>query len=121
MREQSVTCIICPMSCSIRVEGEGDQVLRVEGQLCNRGRQYARDEYLHPMRILTSTVRLENGLEPLLPVRSDVPVPKESLFDCVRAIRSLRVSAPVAFGQVIIHNVLGTGANIIATREMAAV
>ena len=114
---KNITCTVCPMGCEITVTGEGERIERIEGYTCKRGEQYARDEFLHPVRIFTSSVRLTGGAEPLLPVRSSKPVPKELLLDCAKILRTVSVQAPVARGQVLVPNVLGTGADIIATGE----
>ncbi|GAJ16473.1 unnamed protein product, partial [marine sediment metagenome] len=42
-----------------------------EGYTCKRGLEYAEQEYYEPKRILTTTIRVENGFLPLIPVRSN--------------------------------------------------
>lgn len=117
MEERTITCIVCPSGCDIVVRGEGDAISHMEGNLCKRGEKYARDEFSHPARILATTVKLEGAESPLLPVRSDRPVPRKLLMPCMREIRNVRVKAPVARYRVIIPDILGTGANMVATGE----
>ena len=88
---------------------------RVEGFSCRRGEEYARNEFTHPVRILTTTVALENAAQPLLPVRSSVPVPKELIPECIKVLRVLTVTAPVKCHDVIVADILGTGSDIIAS------
>ena len=117
MSQKVITCTVCPMGCSITVEGEGDQIEKVEGFGCKRGEEYARNEFVHPVRIFTSSVRMKGGQEPLMPVRSNKPVPKELLLECVRALQGVTITAPVHCGDVVVKNILDTGANIVATGE----
>lgn len=117
MAEKTVACIICPLGCNIAVRDMGDSALRMEGNRCKRGEEYARDEFTRPMRILTTTVMLDGADSPLLPVRSDKPIPKELLMQCMAKIRNVCAKAPVARYDVLITNILGTDANIVATGE----
>lgn len=51
----------------------------------------------------------------LLPVRSEQPVPKELVMDCMEVIRKQTVKAPVARYDVIVPDICGCGVNIVAT------
>ena len=70
---------------------------------------------LLPVRILTSTVKLEGADQPLLPVRSEKPVPKELLADCMKVLKAVDVKAPVKRYDVIVENICGCGVNIVAS------
>lgn len=118
MAVKTITCIICPMGCDITVEGEGDNIASMSGNQCVRGEKYAGNEFSHPVRILTSLVKVAGGSAPLVPVRSTRSLPKELLFDCMAAIRGATVPAPVERNQVIIADVCGTGVDIVATGEV---
>ena len=115
--KKEIICTVCPRGCHIMVEGEGDQVISVADYGCKRGLEYASSEYAHPVRILTTTVKMSGIENDLLPVRSNRPVPKEKLFDCMEAIRAMEVKLPVARYDVIIPNICGTGVDIIATKS----
>lgn len=117
MKEQHITCIICPIGCDIVVRGQGEVISSMEGHQCKRGVEYARSEFVHPVRILTTTVRVEGADQPLLPIRSDRPLPKEKLMDCMERIKEVSVKRPVARYQVIVPDILGTGVNMVATGE----
>ena len=117
MLEKVIPCITCPIGCAITVRGEGSEIVRMTGNQCKRGEEYARNEFIHPERILTTTVMLEGTDNPLLPVRSDKPIPKELLIPCMQEIRNVRIAAPIPRYQTIIPDILGTGANIVATGE----
>ena len=74
-----------------------------------------------PMRMLTSTVRVENGRYPRLPVITSESIPKEMIPQVMAAINSVTVTAPVNLREVVIKNVCGLPADILASRSMKAV
>ena len=115
--KKEIICTVCPRGCRIEVEGEGEKVLSVAGYSCKRGLEYASAEFAHPVRILTTTVKMAGIGNDLLPVRSNQPVPKESLFDCMEVIRSVEVQLPVRRYDVIVPNICGTGVDIVATKS----
>lgn len=103
------------MGCHINAEGTKEGITSIEGYTCKRGEEYGRQEFLHPVRILTTTVKVEGEEDHLLPVRSEHPVPKELLMDCMEEIRKKVVKAPVERYDVIIPDICGCGVNIVAT------
>ena len=121
MQTTKVTCVICPVGCEIEVDHElingVETVKEVRNNKCPRGLKYASAEVVNPERVLTSTVRINGGEFARIPVKSEKPVPKSSLFECMKQIRQISVTSPVKMGDVIIPNVAGTGINIIATHN----
>lgn len=115
---RSLTCIGCPLGCQITVELEGGTVLSVVGNTCPRGEAYARKEVTAPARIVTSTVRVRGGELAAVSVKTEKEIPKEKIFDCVRALRNVEVDAPVKVGQVLLTDAAGTGVNIVATKNV---
>jgi CxxC motif-containing protein len=95
------------------VELENGAIQSVTGNTCPRGKQYAIDECTHPMRTITSTVRTATG--GVIPVKTNRAVPKETMFDCMRVINEAVVRQPVHIGDVVIPNILGTGADVVVT------
>lgn len=118
MTKKIITCITCPLGCTIAVCGEGGEIASMEGSKCKRGEEYAQNEFTHPVRILTTTVRVENADSPLVAVRSDKPISKKLLMQCMAEIKNVAVMAPVRRYDIIIPNILGTDANIVATGEV---
>lgn len=113
--KRELTCVACPLGCSVTVEYDENEVLSVTGNTCKRGEAYAKTEITNPTRSLTSSVKVNGGVHPVVPVKSDKPVPKDMLFECMKVINGTCVDAPVKIGQVIIENILDTGADIVAT------
>lgn len=118
MEKRDLICVSCPIGCAVTVElDDNGQVLSVTGNTCKRGDSYARQECTHPERMLTSTVKVEGGRMPVVPVKSAKPIPKELLFDCMTEINKVALAAPVKIGDVVLENILNTGVNIVATNE----
>ncbi len=112
-------CVTCPMGCHLSVEVEGEEILSVSGNSCPRGLEYAKTEAVHPRRVLTTTVRVLGGDQPLVPVRTQTAVPKQSLMDYMDFINVQRVQAPVARNQEICV-LPGCGVSVIATAGVEA-
>ena len=117
MAEKRVTCIICPQGCDILVDGDGSTIRSMTGQGCKRGETYAADEFIHPLRILTSTIKVSGAAVPLVAVRTSKPIPKELLFRGIEEIRKVKATVPVNRGDIIIPDFLNTGADLVATGE----
>ncbi len=116
-----LNCIMCPMGCELTATMEDGVVTSVKGNSCPRGEKYAKDELTNPMRMLTSTVRIEGAALHLLPVVSKSTLPKGKILECAEALREIKAKAPVKVGDVIAPNILGLGVDIVASRDMAAV
>jgi CxxC motif-containing protein len=115
MIRKKIICTVCPQGCLISAAGTKEEVAEINGYACKKGKEYGIREFLHPVRILTTTVRIYGGRNALLPVRSASSLPKELLTDCMDVIKKTSVSAPIARYDVIIPNVCGCGADIVAT------
>lgn len=120
MEEKKIICITCPLGCEITVRGDADRVDSIEGHACKRGEAYARDEFIAPVRILTTSVSVAGAGSPLVPVRSRTPIPKGKMFDCVRLLQSVELTAPVGIYDVVVSDILGTGVDIVATAAAEA-
>jgi CxxC motif-containing protein len=112
------TCIKCPLSCEIEVFEENGDITEVKGYTCPQGEEYAVEEYKHPERMVTTTVRVKQGVLPVVPVRSKDPVPKGMVKECVNMLSTITVEAPVACGEVVCKNILETGVDIVASRDL---
>lgn len=120
METIALTCIGCPLGCSLQVEKEGSEVLRVTGNTCPRGEAYGRREVTHPTRVVTSTVRVSGGVLPVVSCKTAGEVSKDKIFAVVRALKDIEVPAPVTIGQVLAEDIAGTGTAVVATRNMPA-
>ncbi|MFX1364507.1 MAG: DUF1667 domain-containing protein [Promethearchaeota archaeon] len=114
---KEIRCIVCPTGCLVHVKNINGELI-IEGHSCKRGEEYAREEFIAPKRILTTTMRVEKGFLPLIPVRSDKPIPKEKLGETLKLIAETKTQAPIKMGDILIKNLLGLEINIISSRDM---
>jgi len=112
-----INCIICPLSCEIHFEKINNKYL-FSGNICSKGKDYAIREIKNPVRIVTTTVIVNNGDNKLLPVRSDIGINKDLLLRCIFILSKLKVDAPIKRGDIIYRNILNTGVNIIASKDL---
>ncbi|HTX80352.1 MAG TPA: DUF1667 domain-containing protein [Longilinea sp.] len=111
-------CITCPKGCTLSVTHDGKTVIGVDGNTCKRGMEYARAELSDPRRMIATTVRIKGGTHPLLPVYTATPFPKPRIRELLKELRSVELSAPVQMGAVVVKDALGTGIDVIASRDM---
>ena len=115
---QTLTCIVCPRGCTLTVTLDSaaeNPVVSVEGQGCKRGVDYATAECTHPTRVLTTTAPTVDG--GVVPCKTDKAIPRELLFEAMEAVNRLSAPATVRIGDVLLENLLDTGANIVATAD----
>jgi CxxC motif-containing protein len=118
VEKKHFTCVICPLGCEIDVELQGGNVVSMEGNKCQKGKEFVLQELEEPMRILTTTVPIKGAKWAMLPVRTDEAIPKRLLFKVIEQLADIELQAPVKMYDVILKNTAGTGANIVATRNM---
>ena len=107
-------CITCPRGCHLSV----DENLNVTGNSCPRGALYAKAELTHPVRMVTSSVNITSKIESRLPVKTKEPIPKELIFKVMDEIYKVSVKAPIKIGDVVIKDILGTGVDIVACKNI---
>lgn len=113
--KRELTCIICPRGCALTVESCADGY-KVTGNSCSKGEKYAIDECTHPVRTVTSIVRVSNREDTMVSVKTSAPIPKENIMDVMGIVRRITVEAPVKIGQVLKDDVFG--AQIIVTKDI---
>lgn len=120
MEVKDMICIVCPLGCKLKaVKNDASQAgYTIEGNKCPRGAEYGIKEMTNPTRVLTTTVVISDASLKRLPVRTSGAIPKQLLNQAMGLINDVEVKAPVAAGQVIIHNILDTGINVVASRSM---
>lgn len=115
MENKELICIGCPMGCALTVVVEDGNAVSVSGNTCPKGAEYGRNEVLHPVRTLTSTVRIE-GRDTMLPVRTLRPIPKERVAEAMKRVNAFEAKAPVRIGDVLLDDLFGSP--LIATMDI---
>lgn len=118
MEKRNLICIGCPMGCPLVVTMDHGEVVSVEGNTCKRGAVYGKKEVTNPTRIVTSTVRVTGGSISVVSVKTREDIPKEKIFDCIKALQEIEVATPVNIGDVILRDVAGTGVDVVATKNV---
>lgn len=107
-------CIECPRGCNLEV----DDNLNVTGNFCIRGKNYALSEVTHPERVVTSTVKIDSLEVCRLPVKTSKAISKDLMFEVIKSLDDVKITAPIKCGDVIIKNVCGSQVDIVATRTI---
>jgi len=113
-------CIVCPLGCELEMETgrEPKQIVNIKGSRCSKGKEYAAREAADPRRVLMAVVKVRDGNLPVVSVKTDEPIPKQMLLEAVRAISKIEMEAPVKAGDILIDNLLSTGARVVATNNV---
>lgn len=109
-------CIVCPLGCSLSVVKDND-CFQVRGG-CKRGERYAQEEMTNPRRVVTTTLRIKNGVWRRIPVRTSSPFPRDKIPELMRFLDSLEVEAPQKRGDIMVKNLLGEGVDLVVTRTI---
>ena len=111
---KEMTCIVCPRGCHLVVDDD----MNVTGNFCPRGKAYAISELTHPVRMITSTVRVNNRENVVASVKTSEAIDKDKMFNVIKVINSLSISAPCRVGDVLVKNIFGTNVDIIITKNI---
>ncbi len=109
-------CITCPKGCHLKVDEENDYA--VTGNSCPRGAEYGKNELKNPKRVITSTVRTNSDEHPRCPVKTAGAVAKGKMFDIMTLLDDITLTTPIKVGDTVIENVLDTGINIVACKNI---
>lgn len=112
-----ITCIVCPMGCSLHVSlTETGYVIK--GYQCKKGLMYANQELTAPKRDLSSIMKVRNRINTYVPIRTSETVDKSLIEQVMQAINRTSVDAPIDYHSTLIQNVLGLGIDVIATKAI---
>lgn len=112
-------CLRCPRGCEIHtILNERKEILSMEGNKCKLGPEYVKQEISDPRRILPTSVKVRNGVRPLVPVWTPQPIPKAMLLELAAASREIELEAPVHIGDIAIKDWKGLGVDLIASGEV---
>jgi CxxC motif-containing protein len=118
IEKKHFTCVTCPVGCEVDVELRDGSIVSMKGSKCDKVKEFVLQELKEPMRVLTTTVRIEGARWAMLPVRTDNPIPKRLFLQAIGELSSIDLKAPVHISDVIKRDIASSGANIVATRTM---
>jgi len=103
-KKRDIICITCPKGCRAKLWREKGTI-KMTGKICKEGKTYLRQEFIEPMRTLTSTVVVEGSPRKRLPVRTAGPIPKKDLFACLEELAGVGFELDVTLcktGEVVV-------------------
>ena len=118
---KTLTCILCPIGCTLGVQltdQDTNNEYEISGGKCPKGQAYALEEMTSPKRTLQSSIGVEGGHLPLVSIKTSSPVPKEKIMELMAYINDLSFEAPIQIGDILVENILGLGASIVATKNI---
>ncbi len=118
MEKNKIICLSCPIGCRITIQSKDGKIISIVGNACPKGIKYVEEEFINPLRILPTTVKVIGGELPLVSVKTKKAIPKRLLLKAMIEIAEIEVKAPVKIGQVIKDDLIGTGVSLIATRNI---
>jgi len=118
MEKNKIICLSCPIGCRITIQSKDGKIISIVGNACPKGIKYAEEEFINPLRILPTTVKVIGGELPLVSAKTEKAIPKRLLLKAMIEIAEIEVKAPVKIGQVIKDDLIGTGVSLIATRNI---
>ena len=116
--KRELTCIGCPLGCQIEVEMDHDKILSISGYSCPNGKRYAESEVIEPKRILTTSIRVADSS--MCSVKTRAPIPKDKLMAAMAILKDVTLTPPIRIGDVVYKNILNTGVDVVATRNILA-
>ena len=114
---KTLYCITCPNGCQLSVQEHVGE-LKVEGNGCDKGAEFAITEMTDPKRSLTTTVRTSLPGIPVLPVRTDGEIPKEKIREAMKALSDVVVSIELDCGDTVLEDIAGSGVRVIAASDV---
>jgi CxxC motif-containing protein len=118
IEKKHFTCVTCPVGCEVDVEVKDGNIVSLKGNKCDKVKEFVLQELKEPMRVLTTIVRIKGAKYAMLPVRTDKLIPKRLFTQAIGELTGIDLQAPVHMSDVIVKDVAGSGANIVATRTM---
>jgi len=87
----------------------------VEGNKCDKGREFAYAEMSNPSRTLTTTVRTKFPGIPVLSVRTAGEIPRDKLMTAMRELSEVVIEEELGCGDTVVENIAKTGVSVIVT------
>ena len=117
MKDKTVICTSCPLGCRVKISMKNGEI-SISGNRCKKGYDHALEQLRDPKRVLTTSVKVSGGEIPLVSVKTSSMVPKRLIPRIMSEIKKIKVEAPVKAGEILLRNILDTGADLVATRTV---
>ncbi len=114
---KKMTCIICPVGCSLVIENP-DDYMEVSGAKCKRGELYAVQELTNPLRTVQSTIRSTIPGYRRAAVKTSGPVPLKDVFVFMDEINKIVLNERKMCGDVLVHSLNESDVDLILTERL---
>lgn len=93
-KRKKFICIICPKCCELETDGS-----EVSGARCEKGEEFARQEVILPLRVITTTIRYETkeGTK-MVPIKTASPLPLSQITGIMQHIKQVQLSEMPTIG-----------------------
>lgn len=105
------TCIMCPIGCTLTVTKKNGKIT-VTGNACPLGEIYGKKEITKPERVVTTLKLYKTGT---ISLKTSTAIPKKLIDKCLKLVKNTPPPTKIKVGDVYIHNILGTKADLIVT------
>jgi CxxC motif-containing protein len=117
MNNNIFTCHRCPKKCEISIKLDGYNLIKsfsvIKGNVCKLGMGYVIHDINDPNRVITTTVKVKNGISQIVPVLATNEIPENKIFDLMSILSGIELEAPVMINTLVLKNVFQTGVDII--------
>ncbi|KAA8663785.1 DUF1667 domain-containing protein [Clostridium sp. HV4-5-A1G] len=114
---KEVICNKCGKKCILSID-KCENDVEVEGNLCDKGIEYAKLEIDNKSDIFTTLVRIKGSDYNVVPVKSSKPIDKSLWIECSKVLSRIHVGAPIKIGSIVCKNILNTRVDIICTKNI---
>jgi len=111
---KNLYCITCPAGCYLTVIGTGFDMV-IDGNKCDKGKEFAKHEMSNPSRTLTTTVRTKFPGVPVISVRTAGEIRRDRMMAAMRALSEVVVETELGVGDTVLEDVAKTGISVIVT------
>lgn len=114
-QEGNMVCTVCPKSCMMQVTLNP---FSVTGNECVRGYEFAKQEIENPKRIVTTIVKAEGGMHPVVSVKTSGLIDKSDMSKVIKAAKKIKCTTPIKIGDIVETDIAGLGVDFIATNNV---
>lgn len=111
-----IICVCCSNNCVVKVDETNHNA--VSGNRCSNGEAYAIHQLTNPKRLVNAEIPIHGAEIDHLPVKTDRAVKLEHLDNILEELKALHLEAPIYVSQVLIHDIAGTGANLVSCKTV---
>lgn len=96
--KDTITCMVCPKGCQVKWDEKRNLFI---GNKCLRGEAFALQERIGPKRTVTTTLKVKDGIKPLVSVRSKKPIARERVLDIMKELKTMSIDCSITSNDVV--------------------